>query len=328
MKAMPFRLFGFAVLAVIFTACGTKAPVIDTPQVPLRPLIDMIYIYGGTFQMGSPQGTFRNHPNPEFPVHPVTLRDFFIGKYEVTQGQYSDIVGKRPSNITLNSEDEGNEEGWRNLPVENVSWYDTLVFCNKLSIKEKLKPVYRINGKENPDDWAAIPTSRKDEWDRVEMIMDANGYRLPTEAEWEYAARGGVESKGYNYAGGNSFRDTRTSLMSIGTVGWAALDDRDKGVFKTHEVGKKEPNELGLYDMSGNVMEWCWDWLEIYSPLPYDNPVGPPLSSRPSDAQGQTRVIRGGAFSTHLDYSHVAYRHNNQPYYRGVNLGFRVARWE
>jgi formylglycine-generating enzyme required for sulfatase activity len=338
MKVTLVRLFGPAVIAIIFTACGTKAAVVSEPKGPLLPLIEMIYIPGGTFEMGSRQGTFSNHPNPEFPVHPVTLRSFSMGKYEVTQGQYFEITGLRPSNIITNAEDEKNDNGWKNLPVENVNWYDALVFCNKLSIREKLNPVYRINGKANPGDWGAVPTARKDEWDRVEMLMDANGYRLPTEAEWEYAARGGAESKVYNpersdpeynsrYAGCNTRfpnKAARTRSLSLDDVAWHF----DNSGMKSHEVGKKQPNEIGLHDMSGNVMEWCWDWLEIYSPLPYDNPVGPPLSSRSSEAQGQTRVIRGGAFSVHYDYNHVAYRHNNQPQYRGVNLGFRVTRWE
>jgi len=334
---MPVRntsgLVAFYVFAaVIFTACGTKPDVIVEPPVvkpaePFVPLIETIQIPGGTFRMGSPQGTFRNHPNPEYPVHEVTLRGYSLGKYEVTQGQYYKVMGTRPSNIVTNPEEEENAEGWKMLPVENVNWYEALVFCNKLSIEEKFQPVYRINDSVNPDDWGDIPRSRRAEWDKVEMISGANGYRLPTEAEWEYAARGGPNSRGFSYAGSNTrFANeaAKTGAPPLEGVAWYF----DNSEMKTHRVGKKEPNEIGLFDMSGNVMEWCWDWLEIYSPEPYDNPVGPPLSTNTRDAQTQTRVIRGGAFSVHYDYCHVAYRHNNQPPYRGINLGFRVARWE
>jgi formylglycine-generating enzyme required for sulfatase activity len=136
------------------------------------------------------------------------------------------------------------------------------------------------------------------------MIKGANGYRLPTESEWEYAARGGEASRGYTFAGGNT----------ANTVSWFY----DNSEYKIHQVGKKTANELGLYDMSGNAMEWCWDWLGDYNAQPKDNPTGPPT--------GLYRTIRGGAWSVSVHYSRVSYRHNNLPFYRGVNLGFRVAR--
>jgi formylglycine-generating enzyme required for sulfatase activity len=266
-------------------------------------LIEMISVPGGKFTMGSPRGTANSLPI-ERPVHEVTVRSFLIGKYEVTQGDYFEVTGDRPSSHFTNPEDEENPEGWKKLPVEMVTWYDSLVFCNRLSIRERLDPVYRIRGSTNPDDWGTPPTARRAEWDSVEMISGANGYRLPTESEWEFAARGGEESKGFNYAGSNT----------IGPVAWFF----DNANMRIREVGKKEPNELGLYDMSGNAMEWCWDWLDDYTAEPRDNPVGP--------HSGQYRVIRGGGWSVSHHFSRVAYRHNNLPHYFGVNLGFRVVR--
>jgi formylglycine-generating enzyme required for sulfatase activity len=194
-------------------------------------------------------------------------------------------------------------DGWMKLPVEMINWYEAIVFCNKLSLMENLNPVYRVDNSTNPDDWGDPPeTIRHRAWD-VEMISGANGYRLPTEAEGEYAARGGGSSRGFAFAGNNNAR----------IVSWFY----DNSEFKSHEIGKKEPNELGLYDMSGNVMEWCWEWLGDYTADPKDNPVGPP--------SGLYRVIRGGGWSVTAFYGRVAYRHNNNPYYRGINLGLRVA---
>jgi formylglycine-generating enzyme required for sulfatase activity len=263
----------------------------------------MVSIPHGSFTMGSPPGTTFSL-NIERPAHQVTLQGFLLGKYEVSQGQYFEVTGTRPSNFYTNLYDT-DPEGWRNLPVEMVSWYDALVFCNRLSIREGLHPVYRINGNVNPDTWGTPPLVETPAWDAAEMVHGANGYRLPTEAEWEYAAKGGEDSSGnYRYAGSNNAE----------TVAWYY----DNSEFKIHEIGKKPPNELGLHDMSGNVMEWCWDWLGDYTGDSKDNPVGPP--------SGMYRVIRGGAWSVAVHFSRIAYRHNNLPSYRGVNLGFRVAR--
>jgi formylglycine-generating enzyme required for sulfatase activity len=242
----------------------------------------------------------------EWPRHYVTVRSFAIGKYEVTQGQYFEVTGIKPASHMKNP-DDASQDGWMKLPVESISWYDTLVFCNQLSIKEKLKPVYSIDGSVDPDVWGDPPTRRSTAWDAVGMDINADGYRLPTEAEWEYAARGGVESKNYLYAGS----DTPSQVAWYTPV-------NSRAVITIHEVGKKQPNELGLYDMSGNVMEWCWDWLDTYSEDHQNNPIGP--------SRGLYRVIRGGGWSIRDNYSRITYRHNNQAHYFGINLGFRVAR--
>jgi len=280
------------------------------PQMSSKTLIEMVSVSRGNYRMGNAGSSRRRDSSTlaiEWPSHDVTLNGFLIGKYEVTQGQYYEVTGMNPSSHMKNPDNDASD-GWMNLPVENVTWYDTLVFCNMLSIKEKLKPVYSINGSFNPDDWGEPPTRKSTVWDAVEMDTKANGYRLPTEAEWEYAARGGPESKGYNYAGSNN----------PSHVAWYTVIVNGVTVGTIHEVGKKQPNELGLYDMSGNVMEWCWDWLGEYTTESQVNPVGP--------SKGLYRVIRGGGWSIRDAYSRVLYRHNNQAHYFGINLGFRVVR--
>jgi len=300
---MASGLVFFAIITAAFIACATKEPSKPAvPKEPEKPLIEMIAIPGGTFRMGSPQGSGLLN---ERPAHQVTVKDYLLGQYEVTQGQYFEITGLRPSSCRTNPEAPKSIEGWKTLPVEMVNWYEALVFCNRLSIKEKLQPVYRVNGSINPDDWGAAPTNDTTMlWDLIEMVSGANGYRLPTEAEWEYAARGGPESKEYKYAGGNTPDDVLWYYDNSGTM--------------SHEIGKKAPNELDLYDVSGNVMEWCWDWQSPYTTGAKDNPTGP--------STGMYKIIRGGSWSYALAYCLVAHRHNNLPYYRGVNLGFRVAR--
>jgi formylglycine-generating enzyme required for sulfatase activity len=259
----------------------------------------MVSIPGGTFRMGSPKET--GLPN-EQPAHEVTLHDFLLGQYEVTQEQYFEITGLRPSSCKTNPENRS-ADGWKTLPVEMVNWYEALIFCNRLSAREKLKPAYRVNGSVNPHDWKGLPTEEEDTPWKVELIHGANGYRLPTEAEWEYAARGGVNT-GNRYAGSNT----------IDQVGWYY----ENSEIRSHEVGRKAPNELNLYDMSGNVMEWCWDWQGAYTAHAKENPLGAHSS--------HYRIIRGGGWSYAVSYCGVAYRYHNYPYYRAVNLGFRVAR--
>ena len=200
-------------------------------------------------------------------------------------------------------------------PVDFVNWYDAIVYCNLLSIKEGLTPCYTIKGFTAPADWGTSPTSTGaedyDDWKSVTCDFNANGYRLPTEAEWEYAARGGKAgitdgSWEYEYSGSNTADD----------VAWY----EDNSDSKTHEVGKKQSNSLGLYDMSGNVWEWCWDWYGSSSGYPSgtEDPAGPDT--------GSYRVIRGGSWNNYASSCAVSLRRNYNPYSR-INLyGFRLVR--
>ncbi|MDD2331302.1 MAG: SUMF1/EgtB/PvdO family nonheme iron enzyme, partial [Candidatus Cloacimonetes bacterium] len=250
----------------------------------------MVYVEGGTFQMGS------NSASNEKPVHQVTLSSYYIGKYEVTQKEWQEVMGSNPSY-------------WKgdNLPVEKVSWYDVLVYCNKRSLKEGLTPCYSISGNSEPSRWDSVPSARNSTWDAVTCNWSANGYRLPTEAEWEYAARGGNKSKGYRYSGSNDIK----------SVAWY-WENSGK---KTHSVGGKQANELGIYDMSGNVLEWCWDGYNesYYSKSESRDPRG--------SGSGKSRVQRGSSWSGN-DYScRVAYRASGRDPENGFSYdGFRVLR--
>jgi formylglycine-generating enzyme required for sulfatase activity len=232
-----------------------------------------------------PAGSFNNGTSE------VSLSAFLMGRTEVTQGQYQTVMGSNPSSYT----------GDTSRPVEQVSWYDALVFCNKLSMQEGFAPVYTISGSTNPASWGAVPTTSSSKWDAATMIMSANGYRLPTEAEWEYAARGGTPVDSFTYAGSNT----------AGDVAWY-------DTYTTRAVAGKKPNKLSLYDMSGNVREWCWDRYGSYASGAQTDPVG--------TASGSYRVLRGGSWNDHANGCTVSYRYSYSPDNRAYYHGFRVVR--
>lgn len=246
--------------------------------------VDMVLVTGGLFEMGLDQD-----------AHQVSLNSFLIGKCEVTQSEWLEIMGTNPSYFP----------GDLNRPVENISWYDILVYCNNRSINENLTPCYSINGSTDPVVWGAIPTNSNPIWNAVLCNWSANGYRMLTEAEWEFAARGGNVSQGYTYSGSNSLDD----------VAWYSSNS---GSATTHPVGTKSPNEIGIYDMSGNVKEWTWDWYSSYNTSAQTNPTGP--------STGALKVYRGGYYySNELD-CRVFKRRYNDPYDSDGAVGVRIAR--
>jgi formylglycine-generating enzyme required for sulfatase activity len=242
---------------------------------------DFVRINGGDFTMGSPEGEL--HRESDETPHQVQVSSFYMGKYEVTQREYDAVMGGNPSRFK-----------GPHLPVEQVSWFDAIAYCNARSQKEALTPAYSINGE-------------KVSWNR-----NADGYRLPTEAEWEYAARAGTRTPF------NTGNDITTDQANYN--GNYPYKQQGSGIYREHTtpVGSFVPNSWGLYDMHGNVNEWCWDWYGIYSAETQQDP--------PGAASGSSRVNRGGGWSSYAKYLRSAIRNYNMPSYRYSNRGFRLVR--
>ena len=233
----------------------------------------------------------------------LTIPDLIVSDHEVTRGEYKAVMGSDPSYTSAYDKDGNELEGddVLNNPVTYVNWYDALVYCNKLSMQENLTPCYSIGGSPNPEEWGAVPTLENATWDAATCDFEANGYRLPTEAEWEWLARGG---ENYKYAGSDTIDD----------VAWTYSNTNGTG---TRDVKTKAPNGYGLYDMSGNVWEWCWDWYGNIS------------SSTAADGAASSfyRVFRGGSWDGRSIFAPVSSRYFKfWPNDRSYNLGFRVVR--
>lgn len=253
---------------------------------------EFVSIQGGTFEMGSPETEAWRSADEE--QHSVTVSDFYMSRYELTQKEYQSVMGVNPSNFS------GDD-----LPVENVSWLDAVVYCNERSTAEGLNCAYKIIG-------------QNVSWDR-----SANGYRLPTEAEWEYACRAGTTTPFYiedspsadqaNYYGHYPYgiEDHYFSQENL-TV--------KPGQYRqtTLPVGSFDPNPNGLYDMYGNVSEWVWDYYGAYFLQDQTDPVGPD--------NGTMRVYRGGGWNDFAKNMRSAYRAAMEPDKGSFNLGIRLVR--
>lgn len=243
--------------------------------------IKMVLIEGGTFEMGSDTENFPD----ESPVHTVKLNDFYISQYEVLYDDYlafCKVAGYSPP------------EGEMGYPAVNISWERAVMLCNWLSGRDGYEHAYKIRR----DDSKGVF--------EVSCDFEKNGYRLPTEAEWEYAARGGHRGKRSIFSGSNSPYN----------VAWFSENHKNK----KHKPGELYPNEIGIYDMSGNVEEWCWDFYQrdYYKHSPEVNPKGP--------VAGIGRVIRGGSMRSRMDYIIITRRQFKDENHRDMYLGLRLVR--
>ncbi len=287
------------------------------PEVP-----GMVFIQGGTFEMGD---TFGEGGDDEKPVHTVTVSDYYLGRTEVSVGEFKSFIeatgyqttadkeghsyrwtGKWEEwdGVTWKDDAEGNKRPRNeyNHPVVHVSWYDAVHYCNWKSRQEGYQEVYTINGENVSANWSA------------------NGYRLPTEAEWEYAARN--LGKRIKYAWGNEFPHGNVADESAKKkfTDWTIFEGYEDGYVYTAPVGSFEQGDQGLFDLSGNVWEWCWDWYgsDYYANSPTRDPRGP--------ASGSYRVNRGGSWNSFASYCLVSYRYDFTPSFRVYYLGFRLSR--
>ena len=239
----------------------------------------MVKIPAGSFMMG----------NSRTGTRVVELSEFFISQVPVTQFLFNKVLGYNPSKLKGDL-----------LPVESVNWFETLIFCNQLSRAYKLDPCYSVKNYDIKD-----LSDNSPHWKDLECNFDANGFRLPTEAEWEYAAGGGGLT---HYSGSDNLDE----------VGWYGENSN----ITTHNVGEKNPNAFGLYDMSGNVSEWCWDWYGQYELSVVKNRILNPYGPK----SGKARVKRGGSWLDDDIQCRITCREYSAPTGKAGTLGFRICR--
>ncbi len=249
---------------------------------------DFIFVQGGSFNNG-----MSLIPN-------VSVSSFYIDLFELTQEKYQVVMGTNPSYNTGNPE----------YPVEWVTWFDAIEFCNRASLLESRTPCYTYSSYgTNPDNWPAGWNATAANHANINCNWNANGYRLPTEAEWHFTARGGDQSQGYLFSGSNTLNDVAWHLTNSGFPP------------STRAVGLKAANELGFKDMSGNVWEWVWD---IYGNYP--NPGLTPLENPHGALTGAYRVLRGASILCHSGYFPLLHRNYLNPTYSFMDVGFRICR--
>ncbi|MCL2181220.1 MAG: SUMF1/EgtB/PvdO family nonheme iron enzyme, partial [Treponema sp.] len=259
----------------------TPAP---TPSEAVTVPADFVRIQGGTYMRGSPANETGRDADSESPQHQVTVSSFTMNQYLVTQGEWHRVMGTTIRQLAGSNPMVGEGDEY---PMYYVSWFDAVEYCNRLSRREGLTPAYTITGSGD---------NRTVTWNR-----SANGYRLPTEAEWEYACRAGTATA---YNTGNNITTSHANF--------------DSTLNRTSAVGSYAPNAWGLYDMHGNVFEWCWDWYGGYPARAQNDPQGA--------SSGSARVLRGGSWGSWAAYARSAYRFNFTPTHRGYGFGFRVVR--
>ena len=284
--------------------------------------MDMMWIPGGSFMMGSPDTEpgqlFTSADNRyERPRHRVTLNSgFYMSKTAITRGQWRAVMGTAPIPIPVPIPSTNPQYSWHlwgtvvvdndNLPATHVTWYEAIVFANRLSILSGLTVAYDVSGVTN---WLTVtaPTSDDAAWNAATVVAGSTGYRLPTEAQWEYAARAGTQTA-FNDGVTNNFNNA-LAVEALGIFGLLNLPSGSGGV---QLVRQRAPNAWGLYDMHGNVWEWAWDWIVAYP--------NPPV------ALGAHRVIRGGSWVSPAEDLRSARRNRQIPEHRANAIGFRLVR--
>lgn len=289
--AVAFVLLALALITPLFRQTNLDRNDVDVSQYHA-----LVRVNGESFVMGDADDELWSWCGP---AHEVTLTyDFYIGKYEVTFAEFDafcdDTNRAKPADGPSWSDERW---GRGDHPVINVTWWDAIAFCNWLSEMESIPVAYRLLG--DPDEGQMLDAHGQ----ITEDITQVMGYRLPTEAEWEYAARGGNHRSPYRYSGSDE----------PDQVAWYSSNSRGK----PQVVGQKLHNALGLFDMSGNVSEWSTDYYASYTS---DSRLNPYVTT------GTNRVVRGGRWSVSQQFLHVAFRSDGSPNYSMYDLGFRIAR--
>lgn len=271
-RALP----GLALLTVLIGGCGkddetgqSSEPTSDIPkQITTKTGVEMVLIPGGQFIMGDSHGE-----DDEKPGHKVKIDPFYMDKYEVTQNAYETMMGKNPAKFKGHGR-----------PVERVSWFGAIQYCNMRSLREGLIPCYDL--------------------ETLECNYEVEGYRLPTEAEWEYACRAGTDTR-YSFGNGPG---------NLEQYAWFKGNANNT----THPVGQKKPNPWGLYDMHGNVWEWCNDYYDgdYYQKSGEENPHGPVV--------GEERVLRGGSWASTAESARSSGRYSETPGFADVCFGYEA----
>ncbi len=312
LKTVVIVLCGLFVFA--FAGCSDPNNNSSSQETPQEQIPEGFVKVAGTTVTGSDNFSSTNEGTTYYGAfiagRTVEISTFYMSDHEVTQAEYQAVVGSNPSEFHSNPV---TGEVQTKRPVEQVSWYDALIYCNKKSFEDGFTPCYTINGKTNPTEWGTVPTSDMTDnstWDAVICNWEANGYRLPTEAEWEYAARGGSTLSTNTYSGTNG------ESGALQNYAWYIENSLYGSECVSHEIKKKNANSLEIYDMSGNVYEWCWDWS------------GDITSSTPATGatSGGMRIIRGGSLFQEAYRCAVSYSEDNTPFARVNDCGFRVVR--